>query len=481
MRPSSGSERQRPPDTPTLDVRLPDRRMLRFARSFHIGRDPDCEVQVEDGHVSRRHALVSLTRGQWTIRDLQSSNGLLVDEVRVESAPVGGGIQVRLGEDGPLLDIGPDLSISQPPDPDDSEVSEDSLIVDRYFHATGDEEVGGRTMMIRKAFHKYQQKQRRRYLWMVSVAVLAGLAALIYAYRAHVEVERLRQSAEVVFYQMKEMDVIIAGLQQENASSPGLRKYLEQRRQMETNYEQEVTKLVDRRLSESDRQIIRVTRMFGECELAAPPEYVQEVKRYIALWKSTRRYTNALKVAQERGYTRRIVEAFQAKDLPPQFFYLAMQESSFDTAAVGKPTRWGIAKGMWQFIPQTGREYGLNIGSQYRLPQFDPQDDRLDWEKATPAAARYIKYLYATDAQASGLLVMASYNWGQGNVIELVRTLPKNPRQRNFWALLAQYRDRIPPETYNYVFYIVAAAVIGENPRFFGFDFDNPLAFAQER
>jgi len=39
---------------------------------------------------------------------------------------------------------------------------------------------------------------------------------------------------------------------------------------------------------------------------------------------------------------------------------------------------------------------------------------------------------------------------------------------------------RVPDQTYNYVFYIVSAAVIGENPRLFGFQFDNPLGFAEQ-
>ena len=57
--------------------------------------------------------------------------------------------------------------------------------------------------------------------------------------------------------------------------------------------------------------------------------------------------------------------------------------------------------------------------------------------------------------------------------------MPANPRDRNFWKLLSKHRDKIPQETYDYVFYIASAAVIGENPRLFGFDFDNPLANLQ--
>ena len=63
-------------------------------------------------------------------------------------------------------------------------------------------------------------------------------------------------------------------------------------------------------------------------------------------------------------------------------------------------------------------------------------------------------------------------------MIKLIRKMPQDPEKRNFWEILKNYKKKIPKETYDYVFYIVSAAVIGENPRLFGFDFDNPLALA---
>jgi len=75
--------------------------------------------------------------------------------------------------------------------------------------------------------------------------------------------------------------------------------------------------------------------------------------------------------------------------------------------------------------------------------------------------------------------VMACYNWGEDYVLPLVRSMPLNPKERNFWKLLSTYRKKIPQETYDYVFYIASAAAIGENPRLFGFDFDDPLAGLQ--
>ena len=71
---------------------------------------------------------------------------------------------------------------------------------------------------------------------------------------------------------------------------------------------------------------------------------------------------------------------------------------------------------------------------------------------------------------------MAAYNLGEPRLLRLLRSMPESPSERNFWALLEQHRDEIPAETYDYVYRITAAAVIGANPQLFGFDFAPPLA-----
>jgi hypothetical protein len=68
---------------------------------------------------------------------------------------------------------------------------------------------------------------------------------------------------------------------------------------------------------------------------------------------------------------------------------------------------------------------------------------------------------------------MASYNRGGDRVLDTLRTMPPDPRRRNFWQLTSA--GLVPSQTYDYVLDIIAAAVIGENPRLFGYDLDNPL------
>jgi soluble lytic murein transglycosylase-like protein len=478
---------------PILVVRSEDGRTFRFSRSFHIGREHDCGVRIEDGRVSRKHVLVSFDHGRWQVSDQQSGNGVYVNGRRVEAIPVDPIVSIRLGPEGPMLTIEVEGAAAHTPRPSapppPARGGETMLLesyVERYFGtATGDEPIGGRTMMIRKAFSRVQKKQRRLYTMIVSVAILAAVAAGAYAYYSHRKLAQQKEIAEELFYTMKALDVNIANLERLVATSGSddakkqVAEYLQRRRQLERNYDQFLggLRFSDHTLTPQEQAILRVTRLFGECEMAAPPEYLAEVSRYIRMWQSSGRYADAVLRAQQLGYPKKIAQAFQGQNLPAQFFYLALQESGFNDSAVGPPTRMGFAKGMWQFVPDTAKRYGLTVGPLAAYARPDPSDDRHKWEKATDAAARYIKDIYSTDAQASGLLVMASYNWGEGRVIRMLRAMPPNPRDRNFWKVLALHRDQVPKETYDYVLWIVSAAAIGENPKLFGFAFDNPLAF----
>lgn len=493
---SSIEGRSTSPVVPTLCVRTADGRAFRFARTFHVGRERDCEVRLEDVQVSRKHLVVLFGDGRWEIRDLQSSNGMFLEGRRTEAVRVDESLTIRLGVDGPLLAFEVERTASPtnrgvtPAQSSTGTFGETRMLADyaeRYFGSRGNqEEVGGRTRMIRKAFQDVQKKQRRKYGWVVAVAALAAVVSAGYAYYGHRQISRQRAVAEELFYAMKSLDVDMANMEQLVAASGNaqsqelLKQYIERRRQMESTYDRFLagSNVYDRSLTEQERLILRVTRAFGECEIAAPQEYLAEVSSYIRKWQGSGRFARAVTLGQQMGYTRRIAQEFVQQNLPPQFVYLAMQESDFDPFTSGPPTSFGIAKGMWQFIPETGARYGLTIGPLAGVRKPDPADDRHNWQKATQAATRYIKDIYATDAQASGLLVMASYNWGERRVINLLRSMPANPKDRNFWKVLARYRGQLPKETYDYVFYIVSAAVIGENPRLFGFSFDNPLATA---
>jgi hypothetical protein len=294
------------------------------------------------------------------------------------------------------------------------------------------------------------------------------------------------QLAIGLFYDMKNMELRIAELKSKLQSLGAkqdlgeIEKDKSNFQKMSLDYDEFVKKLAPKDISEEEKLITKVARAFGECELRLPAGFVTEVQKYIKEWHSSDRLRRAIQRAKESGYDVEIPHVLMNYGLPPQFFYLAVQESDLDPKRCGPETRFGFAKGMWMFIPPTARDYDLKVGRLETFRRYDPDDERHDFRKSTEAAARYIKDLYDRDAQASGLLVMASYNWSETRVREFIRTMPQNPRERNFWLLLEKYVSRIPNETYNYIFRIFSAAVIGENPRLFKFDFDNPLGHISE-
>jgi hypothetical protein len=115
----------------------------------------------------------------------------------------------------------------------------------------------------------------------------------------------------------------------------------------------------------------------------------------------------------------------------------------------------------------------IAAGSLANTREYDAQDERFDFKRSTQAGTKYLNRIYSTEAQASGMLVMASYNYGDNRVRKMISNMPDNPRDKNFWKFIQQYE--LPKETHDYVFYIFAAAVIGEDPQHFGFKFNPPL------
>lgn len=462
-------------------------RQLTFDASFSLGRADGCSLQFADENVSSWHASVSWESGGWRLADLMSTNGVYAGSKRIEgSIPLPLGKDVRLGRNGPVLvfSLG---EVPVAPPPGDERAMPTTQVIRRYFKGNAGGRVGERTMLIREAFRTVRRRYRVRYWGALAVAMLllAGAGVVILKYRERVEhLQKLHATAAEVFYTAKSMELQIAKLRAavEKTNDAAFRRAYEEKEREEQRLQANYVDFLDdlgisrEKLSAEDWLIYRVARTFGECEVSMPAEFMQKVKEYIHRWQHGHRLARAVERAGRDSIGEVIARTLLRYDLPPQFLYLAVQESGLDTLECGPPTRSGIAKGMWQFIPKTAWKYDLQTGPLIDLRRPDPRDERQHFRQSTEAAARYLRDLYDTDAQASGLLVMACYNWDETKIHEMLNSMPENPRQRNFWSLLA--RHTLPEETYDYVFYIISAAVIGEDPRLFGFDFDNPLAHA---
>ena len=483
-----------PPSAPPVYVRVQQGTVWseerRFTGTFRIGRDPECEMPIVEQVVSKVHAEVRCEEGQWWLVDLQSRNGTYLNGERIERALLLSSCKVELGQGGPILWISVGRQIQVPERSSDKTVVQEepesvTELVKRLEKTQGTGEGGDQTRLYGQALQRITNRRSRWYqvvLVIVGVLLVGAVAVAFYQYQ---KIEALRATAGEIFYAMKRVELQVAQLESQiddKRRAEEMQDILSKRQEiknLESKYDRFVKELglYDANMSEQDRAVFRVVRMFGECEATMPKEFLAKVNTYIARWKSTDRLSNSIRRAQIQGYTGAIASTMFTRNLPPHFFYLALQESGFDPKAIGPKTRLGYAKGMWQFVSPTAKDFGLKTGPLQHLAEYDPDDERFDFSKATDAAARYIKRIYLTDAQASGLLVIASYNWGEGNVTRMIKQMPLNPQDRNFWQLLKRFS--IPQETYDYVFMIVAAAVIGENPQLFGFDFPAPFSKAK--
>jgi len=456
-----------------------------FTRSFRIGRDPECQVRLTDVAVSKIHLDVYFEKDKWWARDLGSTNGTFRGGKKITKVQLGTRTKLILGKTGPLLTFEVEGASGDSDKTVMKTLFSPTAFVDKYLRdPNAKDNAGEQTRLIRQKFSVQEKKRSRKYIRVIIAMGAFALVASAYAVYKHMQVQKQELLAQEAFYEMKALDIAYASLKKQFATVSGdtaaraeVGTYLEKRRKLMATYEKLVGELgiYSEGMDDKQKTIYHVARVFGECEIGMPADFIDEVENYIDLWKKSPRLRQAISRAVESGYPARISAALIAEDLPPQFFYLALQESEFDSAVVGPETRFGIAKGMWQFMPATAVQYGLKTGPLIRVARPDPRDERQNVSKSTSAAARYISDMYNTEAQASGLLVIAGYNWGHNVVRGLIREMPENPRDRNFWKFLTQYRDKIPKQTYDYVFYIFSAAVIGENPKLWGFNMEQPF------
>jgi membrane-bound lytic murein transglycosylase D len=152
-------------------------------------------------------------------------------------------------------------------------------------------------------------------------------------------------------------------------------------------------------------------------------------------------------------YLPMIQDVFRAEGLPLDLAYIPIIESGFKTNALSKAS----AKGPWQFMRPTARDHGLKTDWYI--------DERSDPEKATVAAARYLKTLHKM-FNGDWHLVLAAYNGGLGRLQRAMKTA----KDDDFWSLASSSRY-LPRETREYVPLILAAIIVGKNPTQYGFEY----------
>lgn len=203
---------------------------------------------------------------------------------------------------------------------------------------------------------------------------------------------------------------------------------------------------------EAEKERQKIQQVVGRISYDIPVTLNPRVLAYIEAFQTRLRREFEAGLKRSGAYLTMIKKIFREEGLPEDLAYMAHQESAFKVNAYSRAR----AKGMWQFMSFTGRKYGLKIDLWV--------DERGDFEKATHAAAAYLKDLHAR--YGDWHLAMAAYNAGEGKID---RALAR-AHARDYWSLLKTRYIRT--ETKWYVPAILASILIDKSPEDYGFFVD---------
>ena len=193
----------------------------------------------------------------------------------------------------------------------------------------------------------------------------------------------------------------------------------------------------------------------SEAELRAkydiPVELNDAVVAYVRFFQTDVRAHFEKWLSRSTRFMPMMRQILEKEGLPVDLVYLSMIESGFNAYAFS----FAKASGLWQFMVGTSRQFGLT--SDFWV------DERRDPEKATLAAAKYLRALHRRFA-GDWFLAWAGYNAGEGKINKAIR----KDKTTDFWAM--RYKGRtLRAETKHYVPKLIAAALVAKHPERFGF------------
>lgn len=487
-----------------------------------IGRSSENTLQLHENElfVSNHHGILYKFNDTFSIQDMSSKNGIYVNGNRVSQFEIALNDIIGFGEKGPQLKLAfSDQSLDSPvKDPFKNEPrSSDSTSTEQHtsisisnsdskhskattgvanVFLTADMEnkllnnqinademaklmsqgerlekimqkgnlSEAQTSLLHSAYGAHR-KYRKRAIALVSIILLSSLVLIsfflirIFQYKNQLSIaldlqKQLNGYEEQIVQAKssgagtKEIATIVEELEKTKGQFDSVKSTLKQ-----SDLQQFYTDTVELFLTE-------ILSRFGESDYFIPPQMVERVKYHIDTYSNQLKPVVSRFLKRKKLYFPMIQGVFSEKNIPVELAYISMLESGFNSHALSSAG----ARGLWQFMPNTGRSYGLKID--------DYVDERIEPQKATYAAAEYLKDLIGIfGGKSSIMLVMAAYNAGESRIMRALREIDDPIRNRDFWFI---YRmGYLAEETNEYIPRILALMIIDEHWDYFGFTIPN--------
>jgi pSer/pThr/pTyr-binding forkhead associated (FHA) protein/soluble lytic murein transglycosylase-like protein len=447
------------------------RRMIR-GDVTRVGRGPDNDVVIDEmTTISAHHFEIRKESGSYKIQDLNSTNGTFVNGERIGEAILKPSSSIQLGSAGPefafVLDDGLPVDLNQTIDGSarqaleptavpigrpHEELLSDAVARARDARRTG---IGDQTIRImREMLVAAMRRTHRRFKVVILMLVAALLASMTFGLW---KIELLKKEKRTIDAEIANLEARLqqsALSEQTDQLADRLDQYEDQARTLQASllYRFQLPQPVD----PVERSIRTLMAEFGAETYSVPPEFLEQVKRFIEHYQGPDRPHIISALGRSRHDVATMRRILQEAHLPPDLAYMVVVESAVSTSQKSSAG----AAGMWQFTAPTARAFGLTVNRDL--------DERLDVRKSTVAACKVLRELILDfGAGSSVMLALAAYNSGSTKVKQGIRKVVDPIKQRNFWYL---YRVRaLPAETREYVPKVIAAMIIARDPRQFGF------------
>jgi membrane-bound lytic murein transglycosylase D len=442
-----------------------------------IGRAPDNDIIVQgeqSATVSLYHLEIVCDGPRYRIRDVGSTNGTYVDGEQIADAELRPQSVIRLGSNGPEFAVMPeqpetgdlDRTLVVPagivlpaptPEPDAAAGGHESLLSEavqlaRQARAAGR---GDQTLtLMRNVLSLALRRNSSRFRLVIALLVAALLGVSAFGFWRFSTLAREKRAIDEHIHQLESLLAKDETPQEAERLIAELSTYQDEARSLERSVLYRYA--VRQKENFINQEIRTIMAEFGAETYSVPPEFEQRVNQHIENYRGPDRPLMEHALHDARGKLTAIRTMLEANKLPPDLAFIPLVES----ALIKNPVSAAGAAGPWQLTPATARALGLRVDQG--------ADERLDLQKATRAACRYLRNLILDfGAGSSVMLALAAYNLGPTRVKQAITKVDDPIKQRNFWYL---YRARaLPAETREYVPKVFAAIIIGRNPERFEF------------
>ncbi len=325
------------------------------------------------------------------------------------------------------------------------------------------------TAMLRGAY-KANKSMRRQLYYIIGAILFVSIAVISYFGIRSYQYKHLVTKAKTIKRDLDDYEKRIAAAKQKpEKNAKELEALIAQLEEKQKSFSTLKTKMTEDDFGKFysdplEKRIDEVLARFGETDYHIPSEMIDRVRYHIEYYSGNLHSTVARYLQRKDKYFPMIHRIFREKNLPIELAYVSMLESGFNPMALSHAG----ARGLWQFMPKTGRDFGLVVS--------DNVDERCDPQKATYAAAEYFKDLIGIfGGKSSVMLCMAAYNAGEGRVMGALRKIDDPMRNRDFWYI---YRmGYLAEETNEYIPRVIAFILISEHPGDYGFgDYTGAIA-----